>query len=58
MATTVKKEYDHILKDLPALQKLSAKTALELAKKQEVKKFKEGWHYISIDQKTKVLRKN
>jgi hypothetical protein len=54
----MKKEYDHILKDLPALQKISAKNVLELAKKQEKERIKEGWHFVSIDYKTKVLRKN
>ena len=52
------KEDTHILKDLPILQKLSAKRTLQLAKEQELHKLKEGWHYVSIDYKTKVLRKN
>lgn len=40
--------------------KLSAKSVLEIAKKQEAEKLKNGYHYVSsgTDGKTKVLTKS
>lgn len=38
--------------------KNKAYKVLEIAKQQELQKIKDGWHYISIDYKTKKLIKN